>query len=74
MEKGAIRVWDTEAREELFDWYPYGDHPEEFHAPQYFAFSGADASLVVPIPDTAAVRVLNLARLNECLRTAALNW
>jgi serine/threonine protein kinase/WD40 repeat protein len=74
MESGAIRVWDTEAREELFDWYPFGDHPEEFHAPQYFAFTGADASLVVPIPDNSGFRMLNLARVNEGLRTAALNW
>jgi WD40 repeat protein len=74
MANGAIRFWDTQVREELFDWHPFGDHADESFLPQYLAFDADDANLVVPNPVSPAFRMLNLPRVNEQLGTAALNW
>ncbi len=74
MANGAIRFWDTQVREELFDWHAFGDHAEESFLPQYLAFDADDANFVVPNPVSPAFRMLNLPRVNEQLGTAALNW
>jgi len=74
MANGAVRLWDMRGREELFDWHPFGDQPEESSVPQNFAFTADGATLVVPTFGSQALRMLNLVRANEQLGTAGLNW
>jgi WD40 repeat protein len=74
MANGAIRFWDMQGREELFDWFPFADQSQESHAGRNLAFTAEGATLVLPSPVSPSLRLLNLIRVNEQLGTAALNW
>jgi WD40 repeat protein len=74
MANGAIRFWDTQGREELFDWFPFADQSQESHAWRNLAFTAEGATLVIPSPVSPSLRMLNLIRVNEQFGTAGLNW
>jgi WD40 repeat protein len=71
---GAVRLYDMEGGQELFDWFPFGNHPEGSFDPDRLAFTADSTSLVIPDRASPAFHILNLPRVNEQLRTAALNW
>jgi WD40 repeat protein len=71
---GATRVWDIRSRDELFEWHPFDEGPQESHAWKYLAFTADGTGLVIPSPASPVFRTLNLTRLNEQLRAAALDW
>jgi serine/threonine protein kinase/WD40 repeat protein len=70
----AVRFYDVEGGQELFDWYPFGNHPEGSFYPDQLAFTADSTSVVIPDRASPTFHILNLPRLNEQLRTAALNW
>jgi WD40 repeat protein len=74
MTTGAFRVWETNRREELFDWHPFGDHPASPIISHYLAFATDDACLAVPSPISPAFQILNLRNANKQLGKAALSW
>jgi len=71
---GATRVWDIRSRDDLFEWHPFDEGPQESHAWKYLAFTADGTGLVIPSPASPVFRTLNLTRLNEQLRAAALDW
>jgi WD40 repeat protein len=74
MVNGTIRLWDMEGGEELFDWHPFGDHPEESFVPNHFAFTADSTSLAIPHSASPALRTLSLTRINEQLNEVSLDW
>ena len=74
MQNGSVRLWDVDAKVEMFEWRPLAEKQSEKTTINHIAFTADGTTLVVPDRNSPVLQMLDLSRLEKSLAEYGLGW